>query len=89
MVNQIEIASMLKSYLKIAWRNLLRNKGYSTINIIGLATGMAVVMLIGFWIYDEVTFDTYHSHHSELAQLMTTQTFNGETGTDSSDAFGK
>jgi putative ABC transport system permease protein len=72
---------MIKNYLKIAWRNLIKNKGYSAINIIGLATGMAVAMLIGFWIYDEVTFNTYHTNHKELAQVMTTQTFNGETGT--------
>jgi putative ABC transport system permease protein len=72
---------MIKNYLKIAWRNLVKNKGYSAINIIGLATGMAVAMLIGFWIYDEVTFNTYHTNHKELAQVMTTQTFNGETGT--------
>ena len=72
---------MIKNYLKIAWRNLINNKGYSAINIIGLATGMAVAMLIGFWIYDEVTFNTYHINHKELAQVMTTQTFNGETGT--------
>lgn len=72
---------MIKNYFKVAWRNLKRNKGYSAINIIGLATGMAVAMLIGFWIYDEVTFDTYHINHKELAQVMTTQTFNGETGT--------
>ncbi len=73
---------MIKNYLKIAWRNLVKNKGYSAINIIGLATGMAVGMLIGFWIYDEVTFDTYHTNHKELAQVMTTQTFNGETGSE-------
>jgi len=72
---------MIKNYLKIAWRNLIKNKGYSAINIIGLATGMAVAMLIGFWIYDEVTFNTYHTNHKELAQVLTTQTFNGETGT--------
>ena len=72
---------MIKNYLKIAWRNLVKNKGYSAINIIGLATGMAVATLIGFWIYDEVTFNTYHTNHKELAQVMTTQTFNGETGT--------
>ncbi|MGN6542950.1 MAG: ABC transporter permease [Ginsengibacter sp.] len=72
---------MIKNYLKIAWRNLKKNKGYSAINVIGLATGMAVAILIGFWIYDEVTFNTYHTNHKELAQVMTTQTFNGETGT--------
>src|SRR5687767_11754609 len=47
---------MYKSYFKIGWRNLLRNKGYSVINIGGLATGMAVAILIGLWIYDELSF---------------------------------
>jgi putative ABC transport system permease protein len=72
---------MIKNYFKIAWRNLLKSKAYSAINIIGLATGMAVVILIGLWIWDEVSFDAYHKNHSRLAQVMTTQTFNGETGT--------
>jgi ABC-type antimicrobial peptide transport system permease subunit len=72
---------MLKNYFKIAWRNLLKSKAYSAINILGLATGMAVALLIGLWIWDEITFDQYHKNHKKLAQVMTTQTFNGETGT--------
>jgi ABC-type antimicrobial peptide transport system permease subunit len=72
---------MIKSYLKVAWRNLLKSKAYSAINIIGLATGMGVAILIGLWIWDELSFDAYHKNHSRLAQVMTTQTFNGETGT--------
>jgi len=72
---------MLRNYFKTAWRNLIRNKGYSAINIIGLATGMAVALLIGLWIWDELSFDKYHSNHARLAQVMTTQTFNDETGT--------
>jgi len=47
---------MYKSYFKIGWRNLLKNKGYSSINIGGLALGMAVAMLIGLWIYDELSY---------------------------------
>ena len=39
---------MFKNYLKIAWRNLIKTKVYSVINVLGLATGMAVAMLIGF-----------------------------------------
>ncbi|SFP65515.1 ABC transporter permease [Parafilimonas terrae] len=62
---------MLKNYFKIAWRNLVKNKVYSAINIVGLAAGMAVAMLIGLWISDEVTYDNYHTNHKELAQLMT------------------
>src|SRR5882724_9225054 len=72
---------MLRNYFKIAWRNLKKNKGYSAINIIGLATGMAVALLIGLWIRDEVSFNKYHANHERIGQLMTTQTFNGEVGT--------
>ncbi|MGY3053083.1 putative ABC transport system permease protein [Pedobacter sp. UYEF25] len=63
---------MLKNYFKIAWRNLIKSKFYSLINILGLATGMAVAMLIAFWIWDEVTFNQYHKNHVALAQVMTT-----------------
>ena len=72
---------MLKNYFKLAWRNLLKGKWYSVINIVGLATGMAVALLIGLWITDELTFNQYCRNHARLAQVMTTQTFNGETGT--------
>jgi ABC-type antimicrobial peptide transport system permease subunit len=73
---------MLKNYFKIAWRNLLKNKIYSIINVLGLATGMAVAMLIGLWIWDEVTYDQYHKNHEELAQVMTTFIDNdGKMGT--------
>ena len=44
---------MIRNYFKVAWRNLVRSKGYSAINIGGLAVGMAVAMIIGLWIYDE------------------------------------
>lgn len=63
---------MFKNYFKIAWRNLIKSKFYSLINILGLATGMAVAMLIAFWIYDEVTYNDYHKNHAQLAQVMTT-----------------
>jgi putative ABC transport system permease protein len=48
---------MFQSYLKVAWRNLLRNKVYSFINIGGLALGMTVALLIGLWVHksDEST----------------------------------
>jgi putative ABC transport system permease protein len=72
---------MIKNYLKVAFRNLLKNKAFSAINIIGLAVGLAVAILIGLWIWDELSFDRYHKNYDRLAQVMTTQTFNGETGT--------
>ncbi|SHH53825.1 ABC-type antimicrobial peptide transport system, permease component [Chryseolinea serpens] len=71
--------SMYKSYFKIGWRNLIRNKGYSFINIGGLAMGMAVAMLIGLWIYDELNFNTYHKNYNRIARVMRTLHVNGET----------
>lgn len=72
---------MLTNYLKIAWRNLVRNKVYSAINIGGLAVGMAVTMLIGLWIQDELSVNTYHQHYDRIAQLMRNRTVNGERDT--------
>ncbi|MBS7566314.1 ABC transporter permease [Mucilaginibacter sp. Bleaf8] len=75
---------MLKNYITIAWRSLLKNKVYSSINIWGLALGMAVSMLIGLWIYDEMSYDTYHQNYKTIMQVMNTQTFNGHVSTSES-----
>ncbi len=61
---------MLRNYLKIALRNLVKNKVYSFINIGGLAVGMAVAMLIGLWIYDEVSFNTNHENYESIAKVV-------------------
>ena len=60
---------MIKNYLKIAWRNLVKDKGSSFINIGGLAVGMAVAMLIGLWIWDELSFDKYHKDYDRIGQV--------------------
>jgi putative ABC transport system permease protein len=60
---------MIRNYFKIAWRNLLKNKMYSFINVGGLAVGMAVAMLIGLWVYDEISFNQYHKNYSHIAQV--------------------
>jgi len=72
---------MFKNYLTIAWRNLIKNKVMSLINTGGLAVGMAVVMLIGIWIWDEVSFDRYHNNYRSIAQVMQNVTNNGEVKT--------
>jgi putative ABC transport system permease protein len=72
---------MFANYVKIAWRNFMRSKAYSFINIVGLATGMAVALMVGLWIWDETSFDHYHHNHSRLAQVMDSQTNDGETTT--------
>lgn len=72
---------MLINYIKIAWRNLAKSKAYSAINIGGLALGMAVAILIGLWIWDELSFDKYHDNYDRIVRVMQHQNFNGETGT--------
>ncbi|HZY37300.1 MAG TPA: ABC transporter permease, partial [Mucilaginibacter sp.] len=61
---------MIKNYFKIAWRNLIKNKSQSFINITGLSIGMAVAMLIGLWSYDEMSFNKYHQHYDRIGQVM-------------------
>jgi len=72
---------MFKNYLKIAWRNLKKSKGYSAINIGGLALGMAVTLIIGLWIQDELTHNSYFKNQDQIAQVYQSQTFNGQIGT--------
>lgn len=72
---------MLKNYLKIAWRNLKKNKSYSAINIGGLALGMAVTLLIGLWVVDELSYNNYFNNKDRIAQVFQSQTFNGRTET--------
>jgi putative ABC transport system permease protein len=75
---------MIKNYLKIAWRNLLKNKTHTFINVTGLSVGMAVAMLIGLWIWDELSYDKYFQNYDRLVRVMQHQTFNGERGTQNS-----
>ncbi|MBX2923405.1 MAG: ABC transporter permease [Chitinophagaceae bacterium] len=61
---------MFKNYFKTAWRNLIKNKISSYINIGGLAVGMMVAMLIGLWVWDELSFNKYHKNYDRIAQVM-------------------
>ncbi len=72
---------MIRNYFKIAWRNLVKNKALSFINIGGLSVGMAVAMLLSLWIWDELSFNTYHHNYNHIAQVMLNQTRNGGINT--------
>jgi hypothetical protein len=52
-----KIDFMLKNFFKTAWRNLGKSRMHSFINIVGLSFGMAVAILIGLWMYDELSFN--------------------------------
>lgn len=75
------IPAMIHNYIKIAFRNLAKSKGYSAINISGLAAGMAVAVLIGLWIYDELSFDKYHKNYDRLGLIMQHVSFDVEKST--------
>ncbi|MCB0628861.1 MAG: ABC transporter permease [Saprospiraceae bacterium] len=57
---------MFRHHLKLSWRLLLKNKGYSLLNISGLALGMAVAMLLTLWIKDELSYDRFHDKLDQL-----------------------
>lgn len=68
---------MLKSYLKIAWRNLLKNKTFSLINIIGLASGLACFILIALYVADELSYDRYNEKASRIYRINSDIKFGG------------
>src|SRR5215212_6285655 len=69
---------MINNYLKIAWRNLVRNKAFSIINISGLALGMACSLLIILWVQDERNVDAFHANGKYLYQVYERQYYDGK-----------
>lgn len=72
---------MLNNYLKIGIRNLVKRKGFSFINIFGLAVGMASAMLILLWIQNEVSFDRFHKKRDRIYEVYNRSVFEGKTVT--------
>jgi len=70
---------MIKNYIKIAWRNLVNNKVYSLLNILGLAAGMAVALIIGLWVNYQYSYDRFLPDNGRLYQVMRNYNSNGDT----------
>ncbi len=70
---------MIRNYLKVAFRNLLRKKGFTIINILGLATGMAVCLLIVLYVQSELKFDTYHKQADQIYRIALDRKYPGRT----------
>ena len=68
---------MLTNYLKIAWRNLAKNKVSSLINIVGLAVGLTSCLLIGFYVQHEFSFDTFQTKGDRIARVIMEYSFDG------------
>lgn len=69
---------MIKNYLKIAWRNLWKNKGYSMLNIFGLAIGITCAAMILLWVEDEVDYDANFDKQDVVYYVPTNQQYEGE-----------
>ncbi|HNA00069.1 MAG TPA: ABC transporter permease [Ferruginibacter sp.] len=69
---------MLTNFFKVAWRNLLRNKGFSFINIAGLAIGMAAAILITLWIQHEMSYDQFHVKKDRIYEAWNKAHFSGK-----------
>ena len=68
---------MIKNYLKVAFRNLIRNKAFTTINILGLAIGMASAILILLWVQNELSFDSFYKKTDRLYVMYNRDKFDG------------
>lgn len=72
---------MLKNILKVALRTIRRNKVYSTINILGLAIGLACAILILLWVQDELNYNSHHEKIEQIYQVMENQNYEDRIGT--------
>lgn len=68
---------MLKNHIKIAWRNLLKNKFYSIINISGLAVGLATGLLLLLWVQNEFSYDKFNKSYKQIYKLSEHFSANG------------
>ena len=75
--NLIWSGTMFKSYIKIAVRNLKKQKMFSAINIFGLAAGMSCTILIMLWVQDEMSFDKFHKNADNIYRVVQDQHYSG------------
>lgn len=68
---------MFANYLKIAWRNLLRNQNYSLVNIVGLTVGLACVLLIALYLQDELSYDKFHPDGNRIYRMALERKYPG------------
>ena len=72
---------MLTNYLKIAFRHIKKNRGFSLLNMLGLSIGLTCAILILLWIQDEVGYNKFHSKYENLYQVLENHRYDGQTYT--------
>jgi len=70
---------MFRNYLKIAFRNLFRQKVFSTINIVGLAIGLTCGILLSLWIFDEISYDKFHENGNNIYRVLEEQSYSAQS----------
>jgi len=70
---------MFKNYIKIAFRNLSRQKVFSSINIVGLAIGLTCGILLSLWIYDEISYDKFHENGENIYRVLENQSYSSQS----------
>ena len=70
---------MLRNFLKVAIRNLYRNKAFSLINIIGLSIGLAASIMIAMWVFDELSYDRFHSNADRIYRVERDIEYEGQS----------
>lgn len=73
---------MFQNYMKIAWRNLFRNKGFSATNILGLTIGLACTIFILLWVRDELSYNKFQANYADIYQVIAHRDFNNQVFTD-------
>ncbi|MGN6397042.1 MAG: ABC transporter permease [Mucilaginibacter sp.] len=78
---------MIKNYIKIAWRNLTRNKGFTITNLLGLTIGITCIIFIFLWVKDELTFDKFNTKYKNIYQVIANRDFKNNIFTDQNMVF--
>ncbi len=72
---------MIRNYFKIAYRNLIRNKFFSVINLLGLTIGITISILVFIWVMHEVSYDKFHANSKDIYRILTLSLTLSEEGT--------
>lgn len=70
---------MLSNYIKVAFRNIFRHKGYTLLNVVGLALGITCCLLIMLWVMDELSYDRFHENKNTIYRVEQDQFYSGRT----------
>src|ERR1700748_639404 len=78
---------MIRNYIKIAWRNLSRNKGFAITNLLGLTIGITCTIFIFLWVNDELAYDKFNTNYNSIYQVIANRDLKNNIFTDNNIVF--